>query len=65
MQKPFSVCLVGSFHSLEILDSRGREVYDMNEAIDVVESQYNDEWKEIYNGIEGISREEWLETNVR
>ena len=36
-------------------------IFLLSEAIDAAENQYGEEWDEVYNGDEGISREEYLE----
>jgi hypothetical protein len=52
----FKVQLVGSFHTLEIYDSRGREIDDLETAVAEAERQYRDEWKCVFNGLEAAER---------
>jgi hypothetical protein len=60
MKRPFKVRTVGSFYSYELLDERGCEVYSLEKAADIAEKVYEFSWQEVYNGEEGIDREDWL-----
>lgn len=57
MPKPFRFTLVGSFHSYELYDRRGREVFNLDEAVEAAEELYGDEWVEVYNGESAAARE--------
>lgn len=52
----WQVLLRDSFYSLELPDAES-----LDEAIDEAESSYGSEWSEVFNGKEGISREELRE----
>jgi hypothetical protein len=54
----FKVRLRGAFHSFELYDAAGREVFELAAAIAEAERQYGPDWTEVYNGEEGASREE-------
>lgn len=62
--RAFSFRLTGSFHSGPLYDQAGREVFSLAQAIAVVEDIYSDEWEKVFNGDEGISRPEWLESKA-
>jgi hypothetical protein len=60
MKNKFSVELVGYFYSLELYDCRGSEVFELEEAVAVAEKEYGNKWQSVFNGNEGISREDWM-----
>lgn len=57
-QFKFKVKLVGAFHSNELYDDRGREIFHLADAVKAAEAQFGAEWEEVYNGEEGMVREE-------
>ncbi len=57
---PFRVKHRGYFYTSAIYDNRGRELLDLATAAKVAEDLYGVEWEEVYNGVVGVSREEWL-----
>lgn len=57
---PFIVTLKGSMHSVKLYDKEGKEVFDMNGAAELAEELHGEDWKEVFNGKEGIGRSEWL-----
>lgn len=59
--KPFRVCFERTFHSSELYDQAGREVYDLGDACRVAEELYGESWKEVYNGQFGLGRDEWVQ----
>jgi hypothetical protein len=59
MQK-FSVELLGAFHTFTLLDSRGREVHTLADAIESAENEYGEQWSSVFNGAESIARSDWL-----
>jgi len=61
MTQQFRVILVGSFHAHELYTfDGGREIYALDEAAEEAELQFGSDWKEVYNGFFGTSRDEWL-----
>lgn len=58
MPQPFKVTFVGSFYSSELYDRHGKEVFTLDDAIQTAEELYGEDWKEVFNGQEGISRDE-------
>jgi hypothetical protein len=63
-ERPFKYGLVGSAYNMTLYDERGKEIYDFQTAIERVEKLTDGEWTEIYNGIEGITREDWKKQSV-
>jgi hypothetical protein len=57
---PFSVWLKGDFFAHGLYDERGCYIYDRDVAATEAERQFGDGWREVGNGQEGISRDEWL-----
>jgi hypothetical protein len=58
LPKPFKVYLQGSFWALDLYDQHGREIDNLQDAITQAETQHGPHWREVANGLEGISREE-------
>ncbi len=58
--RPFLVRLSGSFYSFDMYDADGRELTDMSSAADYAESEFGTDWTEVYNGSEGIDRDEYI-----
>ena len=52
MTAKFKVELLGSFYTFELYDSRGREIFILDEAIEAAEEQYPNEWQSVFNGEE-------------
>jgi hypothetical protein len=48
------------FYAYALLDDKGAEQYDLHSAAQLAEDMYGDDWREVANGEDGISREEWL-----
>jgi hypothetical protein len=59
--QPFSVLLSGSFHSFNLYDAHGREITEMMAAADFAESEFGADWAEVFNGSEGIDRDEYTQ----
>jgi hypothetical protein len=59
--QPFSVKLCGSFYSAPLYDAVGREITDMTMAADFAENEFGAGWDEVFNGSEGIDRDEYLQ----
>lgn len=55
----FEVRFVGGFFTYALLDEKGQEQYSLEDACTLAERMYGVDWKEVYNGETGISREEW------
>jgi len=60
IMRPFSVELVGEFYTFKLYDSRGREIMDMQAAAEFAESEFGADWAGVFNGSEGIARDDWL-----
>lgn len=58
MKNKFSVELRGVFYTLTLYDEKGREVFTLEEAIQAAENEYGSEWSAVFNGEEGVAREE-------
>jgi hypothetical protein len=50
----FRIELLGSFYTFELYDSRGREIFTLDEAIEAAEEQYPNEWQSVFNGEEAV-----------
>lgn len=61
--KPFRFRFKNFFYAMELLDEKGRDVFDLQDAIRAAESLYGDEWTEVYNGDVGAVREDLCESN--
>ena len=59
--KAFKAAVRGSLYSIPVMNYAGGYVFDLSEACQQLESDYDGDWQEAYNGNDGISREEWLE----
>lgn len=57
----FKITVAGIFHSFEIYTSNGRHIFDSRIAAERAEEIYGNEWCEVFNGTDGISRDEYLE----
>lgn len=57
MQK-FKVELAGSFYTYELYDSKGREIFELDKAIEAAEWQYAGVWNSVYNGNEAADNPE-------
>ena len=55
MNSPFTFTVKGSFHSAKIYNQDGKEIYDLFEAIDYLETTYPEESGEVFNGMIGES----------
>lgn len=60
MTTRFSVYFRNTFYAYSLLDSRGREQYDLQSAAQLAEDMYGEDWREVGNGEDGTSRDEWL-----
>lgn len=61
MQKNhFQIELRNYFYTLELYDSMGREVFDLQTACEAAEEQYGADWQSVFNGHESMSREDYL-----
>jgi hypothetical protein len=49
---------LGAFYSAELLDSEGKPVTTLERAVAVAQESHPNDWREVYNGNVGISREE-------
>jgi len=58
MRKPFSVALTGSFYTCILYDCKGQEVFELEKAREVAESQYGADWQEVFNGDIGMDRDD-------
>ena len=58
--QPFSVRLVGSLYSFSLYDTDGWEITGMSAAADFAESEFGTDWTEVFNGSEGIERDEYI-----
>lgn len=58
---PFRVELEGVFHTGELYDKRGRQVFELERACEVADELYGRDWSAVYNGEEGIDRDAWIE----
>jgi hypothetical protein len=63
MPHKFRAELKGYFHTVEIYDSRGREVFDLEAAAQAAEQSYGADWASVFNGSEAITREDWKNEN--
>lgn len=63
--RPFSVELCGSFHTFELLDAGGRPITDARVAADFAECEFGSDWNCIYNGSDGINREDHINRGER
>lgn len=52
MTAKFKVELLGSFYTFELYDSRGREIFTLDEAIEAAEEQHTGLWQSVFNGEE-------------
>lgn len=55
----FMIRFAGDFYSHTMYDAKGAEVFDLEQAAQVAEEIYGDNWTEVYNGEEAISRDDW------
>ena len=62
---PFGVRLAGQSQYLALYNRRGADIHDLEWAADAAEREHGDRWREVSNGQEGISRDEWLESKSR
>lgn len=46
----FKVELLGSFYTFELYDDKGREIFDLDKAIETAESQHAGLWRSVFNG---------------
>jgi hypothetical protein len=54
----FKVIIARSFHSSELYSEQGGTVPTLESAVSVAETLHGADWKEVFNGSVGISREE-------
>jgi len=52
----FRVELLGNFHTFELYNARGAEIFDLLEAIECAEEQFGPEWACVYNGQQAMTR---------
>lgn len=57
----FEVYPMGSMYSASLYDSDGCEVFDVTEAAQLAEDQHGVEWREVCNGMVGMTRDEYLD----
>lgn len=55
----FRVELKDYFHTLELYDSKGREIFDIDSAAEAAEEQYGSGWASVFNGQEAATREDY------
>jgi len=55
MANKFMIHFRGAPYSNELYDERGREVFDLETAIETAENQYSPDEYEVYNGSESHS----------
>lgn len=58
--RPFSVELAGSFYTYNLYNEDGKQIFDLMEAADRAEELYEIDWQGVYNGNEGIGREDYV-----
>ncbi len=61
----FMVEIVGSFHTFELYDNRGREVHELLAAAETAEDLYGSEWQSVFNGNDSVDREGYLDWKER
>ena len=61
MNGKFKVSMRGSFHTYELHDADGKEIFDLNKACEEAEWQFPRDWSEVFNGDVGTSRNEYLD----
>lgn len=61
MSGKFRVSMRGSFHTYELYDASGKEIFDLNTACEEAERQFPREWSDVFNGDVGASRNEYLD----
>lgn len=52
---PYRIHFQHGFHSLELYDAKGREIYDVGTAVEEATRQFPNESWEVYNGEEAKS----------
>ena len=57
----FEVYLMGTLHSASLYDSGGCEVFDVMTAAHSAERQHGVEWREVCDGMVGMTRDEYLD----
>lgn len=57
--RPFNVRIQGAFYHNHLYGERGEEIFDLDAACAAADRQFPD-WVEVFNGQEGVTREEWL-----
>lgn len=58
---PFQVRFRGTFYAYGLYSREGKQYFTLKEAAQAAEEQYGEDWREVYNGQEAISREEMLQ----
>lgn len=58
MHRRFSCRLLGDFHSFVLYDHDGKEQFTLRDAAHAAELVYGSEWAEVFNGDEGVDRDE-------
>ena len=53
---------VTMYYAFTLYDLRGKEVFDLGSACEAAEDIYGDDWTEVYNGIEGMNRDDYTAT---
>ncbi len=56
----FMVELAGEFYTYELYNAAGEHIFNVSDAAESAEEQYGTDWQSVYNGIEGVEREEYL-----
>ncbi len=60
----FSVELVGTFHTIKLLDHAGRSITNIMVAAEIAEDEFGSDWDSVFNGDDAMYRDDWLtETN--
>ena len=64
MPRAFSFRLLGGFHSHPLYDHDGEESFTLKEAAQTAELVYGSEWAEVFNGDDGMDRDEAIEEGL-
>jgi len=56
----FSFEFVGAFYTSTLYDDMGREVTELYAAAETAERMYGEDWSSVFNGNEGITRDEYI-----
>jgi hypothetical protein len=59
MKNKFRINFPGNMYCFELYNQKGNYVYDLQEAIEIAESEYPDVCWEVWNGKEGYQNKEY------